>query len=54
MINQYRVSASIENIEELKNFAQRIKEMPECKSLTSEEKLNIIFAYQIKMNFKVK
>lgn len=49
MTKQYRVSASIENIEELKNFAQKIKEMPECKSLTSEEKLNIIFSYPIKI-----
>lgn len=49
MANQYNISVSIENIENLINFAKKIKAMPECKTLTSEEKLNIIFSYPIKM-----
>jgi hypothetical protein len=45
----YKVKADIANYEDLKKFADKIKEMPECKSLTSEEKLNIIFSYPIKI-----
>ena len=39
----------IENIEEIKKFAAKIKTMPECKNLTSEERQTIIFAYPFKL-----
>ena len=39
----------IENIEEIKKFAAKIKTMPECQNLTSEEKQAIIFAYPFKL-----
>lgn len=39
----------IENIEEIKKFADKIKTMPECQNLTSEEKQTIIFAYPFKL-----
>lgn len=39
----------IENIQEIYKFAEKIKQMPECKSLTPDEKLNIIFAYPFKL-----
>lgn len=41
--------AIIENIEEIKKFAAKIKTMPECQNLTSEEKLKIIFSYPFKL-----
>ena len=41
--------AIIANIEEIYKFADKIKTMPECKNLTSEEKLKIIFSYPFKL-----
>ena len=39
----------VENIQEIYKFAAKIKAMPECKNLTSEEKLKIIFSYPFKI-----
>ena len=41
--------AIIANIEEIYKFADKIKTMPECQNLTSEEKLKIIFSYPFKI-----
>lgn len=41
--------AIIANIEEIYKFADKIRTMPECKNLTSEEKLKIIFSYPFKI-----
>ena len=41
--------AVIANIEEIYKFAAKIKAMPECQNLTSEEKLKIIFSYPFKL-----
>ena len=41
--------AIIANIEEIYKFAAKIKTMPECKNLTSEEKQKIIFSYPFKI-----
>lgn len=45
----YQATLSIQNMEELIAFARKIQEMPECDSLTSDEKLKIIFSYPIKI-----
>lgn len=42
-------SARIANAQELYKFAEKIKQMPECKNLTPDQKLKIIFAYPIKI-----
>lgn len=39
----------VENIQEIYKFAAKIKAMPECQNLTSEEKQTIIFAYPFKL-----
>ena len=39
----------VENIQEIYKFAEKIKTMPECQNLTSEEKLKIIFSYPFKL-----
>ena len=39
----------VENIQEIYKFAAKIKAMPECQNLTSEEKLKIIFSYTFKL-----
>lgn len=39
----------VENIQEIYKFAAKIKAMPECRNLTSEEKLKIIFSYPFKL-----
>ena len=41
--------AIIANIEEIYKFADKIRTMPECKNLTSEEKLKITFSYPFKI-----
>lgn len=41
----YKVSITISNMEDIINFAEKIKQMSECKHLTSEEKLKIIYSY---------
>ena len=41
--------AIIANIEEIYKFADKIKTMPECQKLTSEEKLKIIFSLPFKI-----
>ena len=44
-------SVKIANIKEIQEFAKKIKQMPECKTLTPDEKLKIIFSYPFK--FKI-
>ena len=44
-MSNYKVSITISNREDIMNFAEKIKQMPECKHLTSEEKLKIIYSY---------
>mgnify|MGYP006940609869 CR=1 FL=1 len=52
-LNEQNISkitkAIIANIEEIYKFAAKIKTMPECKNLTSEEKQAIIFSYPFKI-----
>lgn len=47
----YKVFITISNMKDIINFAEKIKQMPECKHLTSEEKLKIIYSYPF--NIKV-
>lgn len=47
--NDRNEKAIIANIEEIYKFAAKIKAMPECQNLTSEEKLKIIFSYPFKI-----
>lgn len=44
---QYQVRVSIANFKDVMAFANRINQMSGCRSLTSDEKLNIIMAYPI-------
>lgn len=43
----FHVEAYIANESEVMAFAEKIYQMPECKNLTSDEKINIIMAYPI-------
>ncbi|MBC5745752.1 hypothetical protein FMM74_019850 [Lachnospiraceae bacterium MD308] len=46
---EYKVTLDILNKKEWFSFAEKINQMPECKNLTFEEKLNIIMSYPVVM-----
>lgn len=43
--SQYYIKLTIQNIDEVIAFAERINEMPECKKLTPDQRLKIIMSY---------
>lgn len=48
-MSTYNVSVTIANIDDICSFAEKIVQMPECKSLTSEERAKIILSYPIRI-----
>ena len=48
-MSSYNVKINITNIENVLSFANKIQQMPECNSLTSDEIMKIICAYPIKI-----
>lgn len=46
---EYKVKLDILNKKEWFRFAEKIDQMPECKNLTFEERLNIIMSYPVVM-----
>lgn len=48
-MSSYNVKINITNFENVLAFANKIQQMPECKSLTSDEIMKTICAYPIKI-----
>lgn len=48
-MSSFTVKINIKNFKEVLAFAQKIVQMPECRSMTSDEILKIIYSYPIKI-----